>query len=399
MADLENNKVSFTDFTGKQAEAVIDVTDYMEAADAKINLSQLYANKYPTSPDQPTALEQFCISAGIRVRPDHKRGIQATTMKEIYHGMDKSAGVVTRPSGADRQTTAGRILFPEIMLQLINETLVTNKDSYLAPWESAIALRSSVAGPRVDQPRINVTAPEASGNQPIAQLAEPAVMVSITLSGKSYTIPTKTIGLQIADQALQSATIDLVALTLAAQARGERIRRIEEDMVNIISGDTDYGITAVTFVNGSTFDSVVDSTHKMTHKAWIKWLVANESKFSVSHVLTDIDALLEIENRTGKPTVFTDLSNAPNRLPGNYSVENANIPQPQIIRLPTSIIGANRAVGFDAQFGLHEITNVSASYSAIENFVMRRSTAMRFDYGVALFKLYDEAFTGITLGA
>ena len=399
MADIENNKVSFKDYAGTQHEVTVDVTDYMAAADNKMSLSQYYATKYPTLQDQPTALEQFCMSTGIRVRPDAKRGIQASSMKEIMHGFDKSAGVVTRPSGADRQTTAGRILFPEIMLQLINDALITNKDSYLIPWENAIALRTSVTGPRIDQPRINVIAPESSASQPIAQLAEPSIMVNITVNSKSYTIPTKSIGLQVADQALQSATVDFVALAIAAQARGERIRRLEQDIVNIISGDTDYGITAVPFVNASTFDSTVSGSNKMTHKAWLKYLVANEFKFSITHVITTIDSLLDIENRTGKPTVFTDLSLAPNRLPGAYSVENAGIVAPAILRVPVGVVGADRAVGFDAKFGLHEITNVSASYSAIENFVMRRSTAMRFDYGVAVFKLYDEAFTGITLGA
>jgi hypothetical protein len=401
MADKENNVVHFTDYTGRQAEVNIDVTDYMAAADQKMSLSQYYANEYQTSPDQPTALEQFCMEANIRVRPDPARGIAATTMKEIFHGVDKGAatGAITRPSGADRQTTAGRILFPEIMMQLINDKLLTNKDSFLIPWERAIALRSSVSGPRVDQPRIDVTAPEGSASQPISQLAEPAIMVTITLNSKSYTIPTKSIGLQVADQAMQAATIDFVALAIAAQARGERIRRLEEDMANIISGDTDFGITAVTFANASTFDAAVTGGVKLTHRAWVKWLLANEFKWNIDTILTSVDSLLDIENRVNKPTVFTDLSNANNRLPAPYSVENSNIPVPSILRLPVSVIGADRAVGFDSQYGLHEITNVSASYSAIENFVMRRSTAMRFDYGVALFKLYDEAFSGLTLGA
>ena len=30
---------------------------------------------------------------------------------------------------------------------------------------------------------------------------------------------------------------------------------------------------------------------------------------------------------------------------------------------------------------------------------MRRAAGMRFDYGIAVFKLYSDAFDGLTLGA
>ncbi len=392
-----DNEVSYIDIAGKQTEVALDVTDYREAADAKLSLSQYYQQKFPTKSGE-AVIEQFAKSAGIRVRPDHKRGIAASSIREILHGgVDKSAAIV-RPDGSQRQTTSGRILFSEIMLQMVNEVLMTDKEDVLGPWESAIAMKTNVVGPRVDQPRINVTGPEASASQPISQLARPATMVSITLSDKSYTIPTKAIGLEISEQALQAATIDLVALSLAAQARGERIRRIEEDMVNIVSGDVDYGINAVSFVNLSTYDSG-RGANKCTHKGWIKWLRANYQKLSVSHVLCDIDAVLEIEGRANKPTQYTDLSTVANRMPGDYSVENLGIPTPRILLVPTSIVGANKVVGFDSRYALHQITNLSASYSAVENLVMRRASEMRFDYGTAVFKLMDDAFQGLTLDA
>lgn len=396
---MSDNIVSFVGKDGTRQEVSLSVSDYRDAADHKLSLTQLYSNRYQTKEGAPTALEQFAASAGIRVKPDHKRGIAASSIREILHGgVDKSASSIVRGNGSDRQTTAGRILFSEIMMQMVNEVLITDKEDVLSPWESAIALKTSVVGPRVDQPRINVTAPESSAAMPIAQLARPSTMVSITLSGKSYTIPTKSIGLQISEEAQQAATIDLVALALASQARGERIRRIEEDMLNIIQGDVDYGIAATTFANASTFDAALGA-NQITHKAWLKWLRANYQKMTITHVLCDIDALLDIENRTGKPTVYTDLSGVANRLPGDYSVENAGIPTPRILLLPTSIVGADQVVGFDSKYGMQQITNLSASYSAVESLVMQRSSEMRFDYGTAVFKLMDEAFTGLTLGA
>lgn len=396
----ENTNVSFEDFTGQRHEISIDVTDYRAAADNKLSLSQHYSRKYPTRQDQPTALEQMAESAGIRLRADVARGIPASNMHEIMHGsVDKSMGTLVRPDGSDRHTVAGRLLFPEILMQTIQNSLIDNKEDYLTPWESAIALKTSVTGPRVDQPRIEVTAPMNSAAQPISQLAEAATMVSITLSDKTYTIPTKAIGLQVADQALQATTIDLVGLALTNQARGERIRRIEEDMANIIAGDVDFGIAATTFANASTFDALVTGGVVLTHKAYVKWLRANYQKMQVSHILCDIDSALAVDGRTNRPQAFNDSSTQANRVNVEYSIENLGLPAPKLLLLPTSIVGANRLIGFDSRYALHEITNVSASYSAIENFVLRRSTGMRFDFGIALVKLYDEAFTGLTMAA
>lgn len=397
MADPSS--ASFVDASGAKNEVTLRVEDYRAAADHKLSLTQYYAQKYPTAANSASALEQFAFSAGIRVKPDHRRGIPASNLADVMYGvMDKTSGTIVRSSGDDRQTTAGRILFPEIMMQMVNEVLMTDKDDILTPWESAIAVKTSVVGPRVDQPLINTTAPEASASQTVAQLALPPVMVTITLAERSYTIPTKGIALEVSDQAQQSATIDLVALSLASQARGERIRRIEEDMVNIISGDTDLNIAPVTFANASTFDAALGAD-QITHRAFLKWLRSDYQRKTITHILSDIDALIDVENRTGKPTQYTDQTRLGERLPVSYTVENSNIPTPTFLILPTEVVGADQLVGFDRRFAMQQITNIAAAYSAVESFVLRRATAMRFDYGTAVFKLMNDAFTGLTLGA
>jgi len=394
-------KLNIVDVTGKRADIDVGLADYQAAGDANVSLSQYYATQFPTKEGEATAFEQMCVQSGIRVRSDKKTGVPATSMKEILDDRpNKYAGAITRPDGSDRGGTAGRLLYPEVMLQLIQSNLTENKEDYLQPWENAIALKTTVSSPRVDQPTIDVTAPENSKAQPIGQLAEPAVMVSITLGERAFTIPTKSIGLQIADQALEVTTIDLVGLTLAAQARGERIRRIEEDMGNIINGDVDYNINAVVFALASSFTSeTINAGTPITQRVWVKWLRENYQKMNITHILADIDSTLDIEARAGRPTVFNDTSNQSNLLDAKYSIENMGLPTPKVLLLPTSIVGANSVVGFDSQYALHEITNVTASYQAIEQFVLRRATAMRFDFGVALFKLFDESFTGLTLGS
>jgi hypothetical protein len=391
-----SNKTRFKGADGKHHDVDIDVTDYLAAADLKLNLSQYYSRKYQTTEDQPTAFEQMVSHAGIRLRADDARGIPASSLKEIFNGtLDKSMGTIVRGDGGDRQTTTGRILFPEIMLNIIAANLVDNKDDYLAPWEAAIALKTTVTGARVDQPRIDITGPMASASMPIAQLAEPATMVSITLSGKSYIIPSKGIGLAVSDQALEATTIDLVGITMAAQARGERIRRLEEDMGNIISGDVDANIAATPFVNASTFDSAIPGTSRITRRAFVKWLRQYYQRMTITHVVGDIDAALDLDQYANNPNGLTGAS----QFNIEWGVINLGLPKPQFLALPTAIVGANHLVGFDKANALHQITNVSATYSAVENFVMRRATEFRVDSGVLLVKLYDEAFQGLTLGS
>jgi hypothetical protein len=191
----------------------------------------------------------------------------------------------------------------------------------------------------------------------------------------------------------------LVGITLAAQARGERIRRIEEDMVNIISGDTDYNITAVPFVNMSTFDSAINSGVPLTDKGLFKFLVSDEYRKQITHILTDAEGCFALRDRVGAVKASGEFATGTQTLPRDYSYANMGVAPFQIIRLPTSIVGANRFIAFDSSIALHEITNISASYSAIENFALRRATGMRWDYGMLLTKLRDEAFQGGTLAA
>lgn len=393
------NTVSFVDAkTGHQTEVEVDVKDYMAAADHNLSLPQYYALKYPTTGDM-TTMEQFMASSGIRINSDRSRGIQASTMREVLHGMDLSAGTIVRPQNGVDSNLAARTLFPAVMLQLVADKLISDKEDQLQPWEDAFAVRTSVNTDLVQQVRYNVDAPEASEAMPTAQLADPAVMVSITLNTKSHTIPSVGIALQISDQALQSTSIDTVSIMLAAQARGQRVRRIQADMSAIINGDTDTGVTATPFVNASTFDSTIPGTNRLTNKAWFKWLWANHDTMSITHILADVDGILDIDARVDRPTVFTDTSRDPNRLVGGYTVDNILAPSPKIIRVDTAVIGANRLVGFDSRSALHEITNVSATYSSIESFVTRRAQVMRFDYGMMVVKLYDQAFRGLTIAA
>ena len=52
-----------------------------------------------------------------------------------------------------------------------------------------------------------------------------------------------------------------------------------------------------------------------------------------------------------------------------------------VIVLPDGVIPANSFVAFDPSYALQKFINVSASYRAVEEFVMRRGSGLRFDIG------------------
>ena len=57
---------------------------------------------------------------------------------------------------------------------------------------------------------------------------------------------------------------------------------------------------------------------------------------------------------------------------------------------------ANTILGIDSRYAIQRVTSTNASYQAQEEFVLRRSSAMRFDYGTLSRRLYNDAFEVLT---
>jgi hypothetical protein len=391
-------KYSIVDREGRNQELEIAIEDYKAAGDAGLSLTQYLTRKIGNdiNLDHGNVLEQCMSSCGMFLRPDGRNGIQPVNMKDVLDGGLQLSAAVVRNDGSSRHTVTGRLLFPEVILQIMQENLTEDKGDFLQAYAQMIAQTQSVTSPRVDQPQINTTAPEDSRSQPQAQLAEPSVMVQITLNDKSYTIPTKSIGLEISDQARQATTLDLVSLAMTAQARGEQIAMVEDQLKNMIDGDTDIGETAISAVTAQSYDSSISGAGEITQKAWIKFLRKEYRKRNIDWCVMDLDTALAVENRTNKPNVQGDDPNSP-RLDAIFTVENLGFRPPRVLLVDTTYVGANTIVGLDSRFAIRRIINVSATYSAIEEFVMRRKTGFRVDYGQIAHKLYPEAWHKMTL--
>jgi len=401
-------KFNIVDASGSQQEIDFDVTAYAAAGDNQMSLSQYLETQYPSSSDGPTTFEQCMAQSGMFVRGDHNSGIHPPTMKAVLEGgLNINAQGIVRNDGSNNNTVTGRLLFPEVIMQIIESELSESKDDLLSGYNDMIATTAFVTSPKVDQPVINVTGPQADEkrSQPIAQLAEPAALVTITLAERSHRIPTKSIGLTISDQALEATTLDLVGIAMTQQANQERIRIVEEAIQDMTAAtadvDTDPDGVGLTSFQADTLDPLIVAAGgaagiSFTQKAWVHFLRDNYRTMTVSHIICDVDSALEIENRTGKPTVTTDDPRSP-RIDSLFSVDNLGLTAPKILLVDTALIGANTIVGLDSRYAIRRIVNVNAAYSAIENYVMRRATSFRVDYGEISHKLMADAWKKMTL--
>jgi hypothetical protein len=113
--------------------------------------------------------------------------------------------------------------------------------------------------------------------------------------------------------------------------------------------------------------------------------------------ICDLDTALAIEARSGKPTRDTIFVPGAEGFNQGVTIENLTGPDPRLLIVDDGVIAANTFVGIDTRFALRRVINISAAYSAVEQFVLRRATAFRVDFGEMTHTLYPDAFKVMTL--
>jgi hypothetical protein len=368
---------------------------YKEAADNGMSVPTLLANKYPTDKVKyGTAFEQFCASLGMFVRADRAHGIRPAMVADVMNGTAVMlAGTVVKDAAP-----VSRALFPAVIVEAIENKLKTDFTTDANVYEQLIAVDMSIAGERFDQPVLNFSRPEAARHAGISQLALPNSMLSITASDVSRKIPTISLGMEISDQAAKITQLDLVALALARQAEVERAARVVDYIQALVAGDADVGTAALTLnPMVATYDTgAVAGT--LTHKAWIKFIRRNWKQRHINWVMSDLDTLFKIENRSGKPNIQTDDPKSP-RINALFDVVNPQWQNVKHFLLDDGVLTTDRILGLDSRFAIARARNVQAEYQAVEEFVLRRSKAMRFDFGEICYRLFDSAFEYMNVAA
>jgi hypothetical protein len=267
-------------------------------------------------------------------------------------------------------------------------------------FDSMIAMDTTITDDWLLWPEANYTKPEAARSQVVSQLAKPAAMMTLTTSEKSVKVPTFALGIEWSEQATKYLNLDFIALSIARQVAVERNERANEHLLAMLNGDADVGQGSLASLskvkNADTFDSTIAANGALTQTALIKWLYTNSRKRRITHVVTDIDGALAIENRTGKPTVQTDNPTSP-RINAEASVINTTFGDFKVFITDDTNWPANTIMGIDARYAIQRVTSTNASYEAQEQFVLTRSSAMRFDYGTLSRRLYNDAFDVLAL--
>lgn len=388
---------AFLDASGATQQVELSVGMYQAAARRGMSFSQYINAEYPTDAKKyGPVFQQLMASEGIFVKPNRELGIRASTMDEILNGKEVGAGGVTVKDGVP----ASRILYPAVFLLAIEDKLVANLTMTADAFEGMIAVDESVNGDRYEQPILNFSKPEAGRSQGIAQLAAPASMLTITSSDVAYRIPTFSLGMEISDQALKASTLDIVALSLARQAAVQRNERAQNYMLALFNGDIDNNdstLAALGLVDTSASFDAVATGGVFTQRAWMKYLMKNGTKRTLTHIVTDIDAAMKIEGRTGKPTIFGDNPNSP-RIDTQFELMNPTwAVNPKIFLTQDANWPANTLMGIDKTAAIRRVRNLTADYQAIEALVMRRSQTMRFDFGEHVNRLFTDAYGCMTL--
>jgi hypothetical protein len=236
-------------------------------------------------------------------------------------------------------------------------------------------------------------------SQQISQLAEPPAMLTLTASEVTRTIPTFSMMLAISDQAMRYATLDLVALSVTRQKEVEMFKRAGEAVLAMLNGDADNGQGALPQVTAQSFDSTIVNAGELSQKAWIKWLYSDILTRRIDWVIVDsIDTALAVENRTGKPVVTSDDPNSP-RIDTVFNLAYPNIATDvQMFIAPVEwSLPANTIIGIQSNSAIAKLVNSSADYEAAERWALRRGEAMRFDFGEQYYRLWDDAFSVLSL--
>lgn len=341
------------------------------------------------------AFSQLCASEGIVLIPQKDYGMRAPSLQSVLSGRPilEAGAIVRQPS------SQARVLLMPAIGALVEDKLVADLNMNADEFDSLVAQDDTIADEWLLWPEINFNGPEAARSQVTSQLAKPATMMSITTSEKSIRIPTFSLGIEWSEQATKYIQLDLLALAIARQVAVERNDRANQNLLMMLNGDADMGQGSLSSLGKVTTAVSLDSaaTTGITQKAWMLWLYQNSKKRKLNALVTDIAGAMALEGRANKPVITGDNPNSP-RIDANVSVKNPtwNSDLPIFIVDPSVGWPAKTILGLDTRYAIQRVTSTNASYQAQEDFVLRRGSAMRFDFGQICRRIFTDAFEVLT---
>lgn len=402
----------FVDHTGANQQVKLGIEHLDGAAKANISLPQ-YLNKTfgPGDAKLGTPWKQLTTSLGyVLPGAQHEYGFRAPTLAALLSGEAAGFQMAGQGEGSLPQSTIfggaeSRLVFTSVVIQLAEARLYKDLTEDPKIFDSMVALDMALASSNFEQPIIDYEQPAgAQGSQRarpqrMAQWAQPAAMIRFGTSGKVRKIPTVSIGMEFSMEALKVTTLDLLGLTLARSMLVEGNARIYEMLSDLYSGDLDINIGAIGGFTSTSFDAAATGGI-MTYKAWIKWLRRDKTR-KITHVICDIDAWLRVMMMTGRPNAQTYNPTIQAPTPGAI-IKNPYFGEDITFFIVDAAVDggpvpANTLWGLDSRQAIVRVRNTDADYKATEQFVMRKTEAVRIDTGSIVYRQWDQAFDVLTI--
>ena len=387
---------AFIDAQGATQQVEVGLDMVRSAKEAGQSFRDYVNSNYETDADRfGDVFSQLASSEGIVLVPQKSYGMKASSLDSVLNGRTVlEAGAVVRTPSNQART----MLMPAIGA-LVEDKLVADLSMNANEFDGLVAKDDTIADEWLLWPEINFNGPEAARSQVTSQLAKPATMMSITTSEKSVRIPTFSLGIEWSEQATKYIQLDLLALAIARQVAVERNDRANQNLLMLLNGDADMGQASLSSLGKVTTAVSLDSaaTTGITQKAWMLWLYQNSKKRKLNALVTDIAGAMALEGRANKPVITGDNPNSP-RIDANVSVKNPtwNSDLPIFIVDPSVGWPTKTILGLDTRYAIQRVTSTNASYQAQEDFVLRRGSAMRFDFGQICRRIFTDAFEVMT---
>lgn len=368
--------------------------------------AQAYLNRLVnTTEAQGTVCEQLADQMGFVMGRDRRFDIRPSTMAQILNP-PMEASAITRDIDL-----GPRVFFPVYALSVMEQALRVDDSSILGAYNRMVAVRDVIPGDTYERPLIKYDEAEKPRGAHVSQLSEPRVMVTGTVSSKIYRIPSDSIGVEYSDQAAKALGLDFLMTGFARRAQQAGIERVYNFIYSFLNGDTDMDMAALASVQvknsagtlesvvrtAQSFDSAITAAGKLTQKAWVKFLYNRSKVRTINYVITDLDGALSIQNREGRPTVQGD-NGTSQRIDTLERVLNPMWPdQVDMFIIDDPRWPAGMILGLDTRYGVHHVTSSVLDYQGAEQYAIRRSTKLRFDQGETASRLFDDAWSGLSL--
>jgi hypothetical protein len=356
-------------------------------------------SRYPVSAGMPSATEQVFAQCGFYRNEDRKAGVKSPKIRAILDGMDGLQAAGTTAPGSNG---ISRFLAPAALLTAVENDIYEDRSGVLGQFRQLVGVTQSVAGNRYERPVFNYDPARNSRAKPIAQLSEPTAIGLLTVGETSGTIPIYSSGLEISDQAMDYFGFSEVSKCMSIMATEDLADRADGWLLSMLNGDADHGMGALSTVSGAvetakSLDAAIVANGVLSQKAFMLWIAKHSKRAPITHIVTDINGALAIQNRTGRPNVQGDNPTS-NRIDTIETVMNEMWPS----TLPIFIVTdpswpSNTLMGINQPNAIIMHESTTAAYNSVEQFVTRRSTKFRVDYGAVANRFFDRAFHVMTL--